>query len=307
MRYDAIIVGSGFAGNLLGWILAECGWRVLIVDREEHPRFAIGESSTPLGDMLLERLADHYGLTALKPLARWGTCRQALPQLRVGKKRGFSYFQHLPGKPFADTPAHDHSLMVAASASDASSDLHWMRSDVDAWLYQQACQAGCAGRLGVEVINLQRDGAGWTLTAQDRAEQGGEIEQWECREFIDATGSSDVAVRYLGLNDASERLLTRTGCLFGHFRGVAGFADWLEEHGLADASPIFNPDDAAQHHLLGNAWMWMLRFVDGTTSVGFVQPTSQWGTFGDLACKSARMDAWQILLARYPSIYDLMH
>ena len=175
LRYDAVIVGSGFSGNLLGWILAECGWRVLIVDRQDHPRFAIGESSTPLGDILVERLADHYGLDALKPLARWGTCREALPQLRVGKKRGFSYFEHEPGRPFADTPSHDRSLLVAASATDRSSDLHWMRSDVDAWLFQQACRAGCDACLGVDVTSLQREDGGWQLLGR----AGEEREAWK--------------------------------------------------------------------------------------------------------------------------------
>lgn len=43
MWFDVVIAGSGFSGSLLGWILARHGRSVLIVDRQHHPRLAIGE------------------------------------------------------------------------------------------------------------------------------------------------------------------------------------------------------------------------------------------------------------------------
>ncbi len=46
-RCDVLIVGSSFTGSLLGWILAKQGLAVAIVDKQRHPRFAIGESTTP--------------------------------------------------------------------------------------------------------------------------------------------------------------------------------------------------------------------------------------------------------------------
>ena len=52
-RYDIIVVGSGFSGSLLAWILASQGRSVLLIDRSKHPRFAVGESSTPTADFLL--------------------------------------------------------------------------------------------------------------------------------------------------------------------------------------------------------------------------------------------------------------
>ena len=38
------IVGSGFAGSILARILQGQGHRVLLLDRQRHPRFALGES-----------------------------------------------------------------------------------------------------------------------------------------------------------------------------------------------------------------------------------------------------------------------
>ena len=51
------VVGSGFAGSLLARVLTVQGHDVVLLERGTHPRFAIGESSTPLANLTLERLA----------------------------------------------------------------------------------------------------------------------------------------------------------------------------------------------------------------------------------------------------------
>ena len=57
---DVAVVGSGFAGSLVSLALRRRGRRVVMIERRRHPRFAIGESSTPLANLLLEELADRY-------------------------------------------------------------------------------------------------------------------------------------------------------------------------------------------------------------------------------------------------------
>jgi FADH2 O2-dependent halogenase len=59
---DVAIVGSGFGGALAALFLRQIGRSVVLLERGRHPRFAIGESSTPLANLLLEELADRYGL-----------------------------------------------------------------------------------------------------------------------------------------------------------------------------------------------------------------------------------------------------
>src|SRR5690348_8349305 len=44
---DVVILGSGLAGSVTGSILARHGATVALVDAAAHPRFAIGESTTP--------------------------------------------------------------------------------------------------------------------------------------------------------------------------------------------------------------------------------------------------------------------
>ena len=55
-RLRVAVLGSGFAGTILARVLHRQGHRVVLVERGRHPRFAIGESSTPLGAIALERL-----------------------------------------------------------------------------------------------------------------------------------------------------------------------------------------------------------------------------------------------------------
>jgi FADH2 O2-dependent halogenase len=63
----------------------------------------------------------------------------------------------------------------------------------------------------------------------------------------------------------------------------------LKQHGIATDRDPFDADDAAQHHLLGSGWMWMLRLNHDRTSIGYTAP---------LACP---LD-W----SEYPSIKDLL-
>ena len=105
-RFDVLIIGSSFSGSLLAWILAQAGQRVLLVDRVQHPRFAIGESSTPLADYLVELISNRFGLPELHSLSRWGSWQRDLPELCAGQKRGFSYYQHVPGQSYRDDIQH---------------------------------------------------------------------------------------------------------------------------------------------------------------------------------------------------------
>src|SRR3954467_9471529 len=107
-RYDAdvAIVGSGFSGSLAALALLKRGKRVALIERGRHPRFAIGESSTPLANLLIEELSDRYDLPGVRVFSKWGTWQRACPDVPCGLKRGFSFFFHQPGTPFPADPDH---------------------------------------------------------------------------------------------------------------------------------------------------------------------------------------------------------
>ena len=55
-KHDVIIVGSGPAGTTAATLLAQYGHSVLMIERERHPRFHIGESLLPMSAPVFQRL-----------------------------------------------------------------------------------------------------------------------------------------------------------------------------------------------------------------------------------------------------------
>src|SRR5215210_8387122 len=115
---DIAIVGSGFSGSLAALALLKRGKRVVLVERGRHPRFAIGESSTPLANLLIEELSDRYDLPRIRSFSKWGTWRRTYPEIGCGLKRGFTFYRHELGAGFADDADHARQLLVAASPHD---------------------------------------------------------------------------------------------------------------------------------------------------------------------------------------------
>lgn len=297
MTHDVAILGSGFAGSILAWILARQGMRVVMLDRDRHPRFAIGESSTPLADMALLRIAARHGIGGLAALARYGTWLAACPEVGCGLKRGFSYFHHPAGRPYADTPDHAASLLVAASATDAASDTHWLRADVDAWLCERARHAGAEAHEGIALDRLGRDDGTWTIEWSGDDGPG----RARARTIIDSTGSGGALARAVGLERRDDTLLTRTGSVFAHFTDVGSWDALRQAAGDATTVEPFRSDDAAQHHVLDDGWVWILRFRGGLSSVGIVRPTA----WAERAIADPE-GAWRDTLARHPAVAELL-
>ncbi len=300
--FDAVIIGSGFSGSILGQILARSGWRIVIVDRAKHPRFAIGESSTPTADFLLAYLADRWGIPELRPLSAWGTWKESYPQIACGKKRGFTYFAHSPDQLFYDCPQHSHSLMVAASQSDYWSDTHWLRSDVDAFLARQCVASGCELLESAKIEDVRRDGDHWKIRIAQEA-IADETREWKARWLIDAGGGGDFSERWLGNRRDDAWMKTKTGSIFGHFQNVEGFGSLSSQAPASDPVAGFHVDDSAQHHVTEDGWMWMLRFDNGVTSVGIVQPTERWKP---IETRDDAAMAWKQWVSKYPSLSQML-
>ena len=69
---DVAVIGAGFGGSLTALLLQRVGLKPALIERGSHPRFALGESSTPLADFVLTQLAERYDLPRIKPLANYG-------------------------------------------------------------------------------------------------------------------------------------------------------------------------------------------------------------------------------------------
>ena len=284
--FDIAIVGSGYAGSLMAMVARRLGRSVVLLERGRHPRVVIGESSTPLSNLLLEGLADRYDLPKVRPLTKWGRWQESLPQVACGLKRGFSFVHHTLGAPDQSAIAADRQLLVAASPGDFIADTHWYRAQVDHLLVQQAEELGVESMEQFDIVAAARDAQGWTLRAG-----GGRAVQ--ARFVIDASGPRGFLHRALALKERSLPGLPLTSALYSHFSGVKR----LETMFSAAPYPV---DDAALHHVFDGGWIWVLRFNNGITSAGVAASERVAAQFNF----AEKEGAWTRLLAELPQVSE---
>lgn len=298
---DVVVLGSGFSGSLLAQILCRIGRTVALLDNRGHPRFAIGESSTPSANLVLKQLAGRYGLEGISPLSSYGSWQQAYPEVGCGIKRGFSYFKHQQGAKFQTGPDHENELLVAASNDDAQSDTHWFRQDVDALFCQAATDQGALLLQYAETTRMAYDPLA-TPAWEIEVTHAGENVLLRAAFVVDATGASGVLQRFLQIPDQTDQLQTRSSALYAHFREVKPWhAELAKEHDSVTDHP-FDCDHSAQHHLLDDSWCWLLRFNQGITSVGLMIDQTGARETTDPVTEST----WHEKLALYPSLQNLL-
>jgi tetracycline 7-halogenase / FADH2 O2-dependent halogenase len=293
--FDIAVIGSGFAGSLMAMIARRLGRSVVLIERGSHPRFAIGESSTPLANLLLERLARCYGLERLLPLTKWGPWQKAYPHLACGLKRGFTFYHHVAGRRFAGAADRSDQLLVEASGADAVADMHWYRADVDQFFVEEAQRQGVEYLDETELDRAQftQDGA-----ALEGTRRGRQI-RIRATLLLDASGPAGFLRRQLKLPDAPLPGILGTQAIYSHFSDVRASAD-LAEFQCGQAPP-YPTDSAAVHHVFAGGWIWMLRLNNGIVSAGAAVTDN---LANDLALHEGE-PAWRRLLGRFPSVGDL--
>ena len=274
---DLVIVGAGFGGSLMAMIAHQLGLSVVLLEQGSHPRVVIGESTTPLSNLLLERISQTYDLPRLAPLAKWGSWQRTYPQIACGLKRGFSFFHQT------------EQLLVAASPHDDIADTHWYRADVDHFLVMGAERLGVEYRDRVRIETLDFAEGGANVSGQ----AGEEVFRVRARFLIDATGPRGFLHRALKLAEAPLPGLPRTEGLYSHFTGVRR----TEMRARETPYPV---DDAAVHHVFDGGWVWVLRFNNGVTSAG-VAVTS--GVAAELGLSEGE-PAWRRVLEQVPALRE---
>jgi FADH2 O2-dependent halogenase len=287
---DVAVIGSGFGGALTALALRRMNRSVVLLERGAHPRFAIGESSTPLANLLLEEICDAYGLGQLRALSKWGTWRRQFPEVGCGLKRGFSFYHHELDAQFEDDRTHARQLLVAASPHAEIADTHWYRADVDSVFVREAERAGAVHLDRTELAGCSIDANGVTL----RGTRAGGPVHVRARFVVDASGPRGFLHRTLGLAERPLRWLPATEAVYTHFENVARWDGLLPDD---TAMPPYPVDLAALHHVFPGGWIWVLRFENGITSAGaaLTAPIAR-------AIRIAEDGAWDRLLERLPSV-----
>jgi FADH2 O2-dependent halogenase len=318
-RFDIAILGSGFASSLCGAILAKQGKSVIIIDRSKHPRFSIGESTTPAADFLLHHLAQKYGLNELLPLCTYGEWKNYYPEVRCGCKRGFSYVWHGDGTDYKATANHANELMVTANASRDVADTQWYRPDVDGFFMRVAIQCGVVVWEQATIEAMNRSHGRWSISGKIDtigSNSRSEIQSFEINAgfVIDGSGPNSPLMATQGGEDLTASLLTNTNAVFGHFYGGQSTLDWLRERGARISDFPYPFDQAAVHHVFRDGWMWQIGFDTDLTSLGFVTNLQSSGNLRHgrssmpldvVPDASAAREAWEERLHRYPVLKEL--
>lgn len=292
-RFQLAVVGSGFAGSIMAMVALRLGYSVVLLERGRHPRFAIGESSTPLANLLLEELADEFDLPFLRAFSKWGTWQQTHPGIACGRKRGFTFYQHELGRPFPRerAAALRRQLMVGASPHERVSDTHWYRPEFDHCLVQQAQALGVDYRDETTLDGVVEEGRGVRLTGR----RGGRSFELAADFLIDASGPRGFLHRVLRLPEKDAAGFPATQGLYSHFADVPPLPDHF-----APGTPPYPPEEAAVHHVFPGGWIWVLRFNNGLTSAG-VAATEALAERLQLRSGAA---GWRNLLRELPSLAE---
>lgn len=198
---DVLIIGGGPAGSTAATLLAERGRRVVMLEKDRHPRFHIGESLLPLN----LRIFDTLGV------------REEIAAIGV----------HKPGARFVSDEhgAHAAFSFAAGLNQDYTYSYQVRRSEFDEVLFARARRAGADAREGMRVLDATLDAAaGHRVTARDG---DGAMHAFRARFLIDASGRDTFLATAMGSKARNPH--NNTAALYGHFRGVAPFGE--EEDG----------------------------------------------------------------------------
>ncbi|MEV4053676.1 tryptophan 7-halogenase [Amycolatopsis sp. NPDC049688] len=243
--HDVIIIGTGLSGTILGAVLAGNGFRVLLLDGTQHPRFAVGESTIGQTLFMLRLIARRYGVPEIGYL---GSFRDTIEKVGSshGRKSNFGFVLHRDGE--EPDPGETTMLRLLDVGSDAA---HLFRQDSDSYMFHVAIRYGCEARQNflVEKVDLAEDGV--SVVGRD-----GTV--YNARYLVDASGFRSPLARQLELRDEPGRLKHHARSIFTHMVGVRPIDDEVS------FSPPYRPPvrfhEGTLHHIFDRGWMWIIPF-----------------------------------------------
>jgi flavin-dependent dehydrogenase len=173
---DVLIIGAGPSGSVSAALLARRGHKVLVLERQQFPRFSIGESLLACSMQLLEEAGMVEAVMA----------------------RGFQFKN---GAAFDREGQYSEFNFAEKSCAGYPFTFQVPRADFDATLAAEAQRLGAEIRFGVEIIAVDFSGARARVTSRTA---DGSTELHEPRFVLDASGFGRTLPRLLNLERPSE-------------------------------------------------------------------------------------------------------
>ena len=240
---DVLIVGGGPSGSTAAAWLSRAGRRVMILERDQFPRFHIGESLlSSVNDVLAAIGADDLVRQAGFP-QKWGATFMS-GDARVERYADFSV---APGVPAPQT---------------------WQvsRATFDELLLRHAGASGADVRERHRVVDVFFDNDGVTAIVQGPEDGPHPV---RARALVDASGRGSLLSRKFGLRVDEPRLANVA--VFSHYSGVP------RQRGIPRRSGDIRI--VAREDL---GWFWLIPISDELMSVGVVLPRSAFKAFAGL-------------------------
>jgi len=192
IQLDALIIGAGPAGTTAAAVLAQGGLDVWLVEREEFPRFRIGESLLPGGNAILKRIG-------------------------VWDKMDDAGFIRKYGAEFvsADGQSRVHNIFAEGLVKNLDYTYQVERAKFDKLLLDNALEKGATLKQPWRVVSAQENDMGWHVALQN----GEEELQVTCRWLLDASGRTAFLGRRLNLAEDNIPYPKRFA-VYNHFEGV---------------------------------------------------------------------------------------
>jgi geranylgeranyl reductase family protein len=187
--FDVVVVGGGPAGSAAGTLLAKAGRSVLILEKENFPRFHIGESMLPASSDTLQRMGVKEKVDRAGFIIKQGA--EIVPA--CGTKRVRFFFRNgLKAK-------WPTSYQVE-------------RSKFDKLLLDHASEVGCMVREGTTVSSVAFDQEGVMVSIER------EQEAIRAKYLIDCSGRNSLVGTHLRLKQSYPQL--QKFSVFAHFEDV---------------------------------------------------------------------------------------
>jgi len=188
-----VVIGGGPAGSTTATLLADRGHRVVLLEKETHPRFHIGESLLPANLPLFDKLGVAGEIKAIG-MEKWGATFLS------------PYHDRLSGFEFAD--AIDPSLPMAYQVR---------RSEFDEILFRRAARSVTEAREGCRVREIEFGGSDRSAEVV-ATDVEGTVRRWRARFIVDASGRDTFVGNLLKMKRRNPD--HNSSAMFGHFRNA---------------------------------------------------------------------------------------